>query len=143
MVYEAKLQPTDESVVAFIEQIESKNKRADAFRLLDIYNEVTGMAPVMWGPSIIGYGTYTYTYDSGHSGVANWAGFSPRKTAHTIYFALEEKRKEELLAKLGKHRSSKACLYINKLADVDEQVLREIIKESMAFIAAHYPTSPN
>lgn len=141
MGYEAKLQPIDKSVVEFIEQIESKNKRADAFRLLNIYNEVTGMEPVMWGPSIIGYGKYEYTYATGHSGVANWAGFSPRKTAHTIYFALEDDRKEELLAKLGKHRSSKACLYINKLVDVDEQVLKQIIEESMTFVAARYTTS--
>ena len=141
MAYEAKLKPTDKSVIEFIEDIESKNKKADAYRLLDIYKEVTGMEPVMWGPSIIGYGKYEYTYASGHSGEANWGGFSTRKTAHTIYFSLEEDRKEELLTKLGKHRVSKACLYINKLADIDEEILKQIIKESMDFVEKHYPTT--
>ena len=141
MAYEAKLKPTDKSVIEFIEDIESKNKKADAYRLLDIYKEVTGMEPVMWGPSIIGYGKYEYTYASGHSGEANWAGFSPRKTAHTIYFSLEEDRKEELLTKLGKYRVSKACLYINKLADIDEEILKQIIKESMDFVEKYYPTT--
>ena len=141
MAYEAKLKPTDKSVIEFIEDIESKNKKADAYRLLEIYKEVTGMEPVMWGPSIIGYGKYEYTYASGHSGEANWGGFSPRKTAHTIYFSLEEDRKEELLTKLGKHRVSKACLYINKLADIDEEILKQIIKESMDFVEKYYPTT--
>lgn len=141
MAYEAKLKPTDKSVIEFIEEIESKNKKADAYRLLEIYNEVTGMQPVMWGPSIIGYGKYEYQYASGHSGVANWAGFSPRKSANTIYFSLEEDRKEELFAKLGKHRASKACLYINKLADVDEEILKQIIVESLEYVEKRYPTT--
>lgn len=141
MANEAKLKPTEKSVIAFIEEIASKNKKADAYRLLEMYNEVTGMNPVMWGPSIIGYGKYAYKYASGHSGEANWAGFSPRKSAHTIYFALEEDRKEELLAKLGKHRASKACLYINKLADINEEVLKQIIKESLDYVEKRYLTT--
>lgn len=139
MAYEAKMKPTDNSVTEFIEQIESKKKKEDAYRLLEIFKEVTGMEPVMWGSSIIGFGKYKYTYASGHSGEANLAGFSPRKTAHTLYIMGEEQRTAELLGKLGKHRSSKACVYVNKLEDIDVAVLKQMIKESMEHTLAMYP----
>ena len=141
MAYEGKMKPTDKSVIEFIEKIESQKKKEDAYRLLDIYGEVTGMDAVMWGPSIIGYGKYQYEYASGHAGEASLAGFSPRKAAHSLYLTLDEERKDELLAKLGKHRRGKSCVYVNKLADIDEEILKQMIEESMAYIQAQFPTS--
>lgn len=141
MAYEQKTKPTETSVTKFIEQIESAKKKEDAYRLLDLFHEATGLDPVLWGPSIIGYGTYEYKYASGHSGKAPIAGFSPRKAAHSIYLTNEEDRMTELLAKLGKHRKVKSCIYINKLADIDEAVLKQMIRENMVYMEKMYPTS--
>lgn len=141
MAYEQKMLPTDVDVAEFIEQIESVKKKEDAYRLLDLFHEATGLEPVIWGPSIIGYGTYEYKYKSGHSGKAPIAGFSPRKAAHSIYLTNEEERMAELLAKLGKYRKAKSCIYINKLADIDETVLKQMIRENMVYMEKMYPTS--
>lgn len=139
MGYEPKTKPTDASVVAFIEQVESPKKREDAYRLLDIFHEVTGMEPVMWGPSIIGYGSYHYRYASGHEGNAAMTGFSPRKAAHSLYLGMEEERQAELLQKLGKHRVGKACVYVNKLDDIDIGVLKQMIRETVDYVQKLYP----
>lgn len=139
MTYELKTKPTDESVIAFIEQVESPKKKEDAYRLLDIFHEATGMDPVMWGSSIIGYGSYHYRYASGHEGDAALTGFSPRKAAHSLYLNMEEGRKAELLAKLGKHRAAKACVYVNKLDDIDTKVLQQMIQETVAYVQRTYP----
>ncbi len=138
MAYEAKTKPTDQSVIEFIEEIDSKAKKEDAYRLLDIYADVTGMEPVMWGTSIIGYGAYHYEYATGHSGEASIAGFSPRKAAHSLYLTMNEERKNELLAKLGKHRRGKSCVYVNKLADIDVDILKQMIEESVTYIKDNY-----
>ncbi|MBW1654216.1 DUF1801 domain-containing protein [Flavobacterium quisquiliarum] len=135
-----KTTETTNSVTDFINAVENEVKRNDAFELLKIIQEITGFEPKMWGPSIIGFGSYHYKYDSGHEGDAPLAGFSPRKTAMTVYFYLPEKEREELLPKLGKHTSSKACIYIKKLADIDMEILKKIILLSVDCTQKLYPS---
>lgn len=129
---ENKTVPTDASVDDFIAAIDNSRRQADASALLEICKEVTGLDPVMWGPSIIGFGSYHYKYDSGREGDMPAAGFSPRKSNMTLYIGDEFEDAEALFAKLGKHKKSVACVYINKLADVDLEVLREIIARQYA-----------
>lgn len=134
-----KTTETTNSVTDFINAVENEVKRNDAFELLKIIQEITGFEPKMWGPSIIGFSSYHYKYDSGHEGDAPLAGFSPRKTALTVYFYLPEKEREELLPKLGKHTSSKACIYIKKLTDIDIEILKKIILLSKEYTQKLYP----
>lgn len=124
---ENKTQPNSASVDDFIAALENPRRRTDALTALKIYKEVTGLPPVMWGPSIIGFGTHHYIYDSGREGDAPAAAFSPRKGYMTFYVDDKFEGAAELYAKLGKHKKSVACLYINKLDDVDLDVLYEII----------------
>ncbi|MFD1066873.1 DUF1801 domain-containing protein [Oceanobacillus locisalsi] len=138
-MYELKTKETDSSVLEFIEQVEKPKKREDAYRLLDIFTEATGFEAIMWGPSIIGFGKYHYKYDSGHEGDAPLVGFSPRKAKISLYFATRDTEREHLLAKFGKHTTGKACVYINKVADIDEEVLKELIKQSVRFLQERYP----
>ena len=137
---ENKTQPTDVDPKEFIATVDHAVRRADAERMLTIMGEVTGEQPVMWGPSIIGFGSYHYVYASGRQGDAPAAGFSPRK-AHLVVYLLGglEERYTEQLTKLGPHKSSKACLYLKKLDDVDEAVLRFMIKDSYDFIKDEFP----
>ncbi|RYJ40979.1 DUF1801 domain containing protein [Flavobacterium anhuiense] len=135
-----KTTETQNSVTDFINAVENDVKRNDAFELIKIMHEITGFEPKMWGPSIIGFGSYHYKYESGHEGDAPLAGFSPRKTAMTVYFYLPEKEREPLLSKLGKHTSSKACIYIKKLADIDIETLKEIILLSLQYTKKLYPS---
>lgn len=135
---ENKTQPTDAAVGAFIDQVANPVRREDAWRLLELHREVTGHEPVMWGPSIIGFDAYHYVYASGREGDAPAAGFSPRAASQTLYVTFEFEGCQELLERLGKHKTSKACLYITKLADVDEAVLREIIAKSYAHTKEFY-----
>lgn len=93
----------------------------------------------MWGPSIIGFGKYHYKYDSGHEGDAPLVGFSPRKAKISLYFATGDTEREHLLEKFGKHTTGKSCVYINKVADIDEEVLKELIKQSVLFLQERYP----
>lgn len=134
-----KTTETQDSVTDFINAVENDVKRKDAFELLKILQEATGFEPKMWGPSIIGFGSYHYKYDSGHEGDAPLAGFSPRKAAMTVYFYLPEEKREEFLSKLGKHTSSKACIYIKKLADIDIEILKKIVLLSMEYTLKLYP----
>lgn len=138
MTYEIKTKWTGNSVIEFIEQIESASKKQDAYILLDKFAEVTQLTPKMWGPSIIGYGKYSYTYESGHSGEAPLVSFSPRKTNFSLYFTLEQAKREELLSKLGKHRSGKSCVYINKLADIDLTILDELTIETVRYLSTKF-----
>ena len=131
-VSENKTQPTSASVDDFIVGIESSRRRADALVALGIYKEVTALPPVMWGPSIIGFGTHHYVYDSGREGTMPAAGFSPRKANMTFYVGDKFEGAKALYASLGKHKKSVACLYINKLDDVDLQVLHEVIAREYA-----------
>ena len=128
MAYEQKTKPTDASVQAFIEQIEQPRKKEDAYALLDIFAEATGEEAKMWGPSIIGFGKYHYRYESGHEEEAALAGFSPRKSAISLYLMLPEDRQAAFLGKLGKHKKGKGCIYVNKLADIDVEVLKEMVR---------------
>lgn len=141
LAYQQKTTETDQSVVEFIEAIENIKKREDAYKLVDIFTETTGYDAKMWGPSIIGFGSYHYKYESGHEGDAPLVGFSPRKAKISLYFAPGESKREELLQKFGKHTSGKGCVYINKVADIDIDVLKEIINESVRFLKETYPDS--
>jgi len=129
---EAKTKPTQVSVEDFIAAVEPASKREDGAVLDALFRKVTGAAPEMWGPTIVGYGQYHYRYASGHQGVMCRAGFSPRKAKHSLYL-LDCGDDESiakfapLLARLGKHTRSVACIYVNKLADIDLEVLEEMI----------------
>ena len=124
---ENKTKPTSASVDDFIDGIENMRRRDDAKVALKLYKEVTGLPAVMWGPSIIGFGSHDYVTSAGHKGTVPAAGFSPRKSNMTFYVSSEFSGATSLYARLGKHKKSVACLYINKLTDVDVDVLREIV----------------
>ncbi|MBS4193589.1 DUF1801 domain-containing protein [Lederbergia citri] len=138
-MYELKTKENDNSVIEFIENVDNPKKREDAYQLLDIFTETTGYKAKMWGPSIIGFGSYHYKYESGHEGDAPLVGFSPRKAKISLYFATGDPRREGLLKDFGKHTSGKACVYINKLADINIEVLQTLIKQSVKFLQETYP----
>jgi len=140
-MYQLKTKETDNSVIEFIETVESQKKREDAYKLLDIFAETSGYEAKMWGPSIIGFGSYHYKYASGHEGDAPLVGFSPRKAKISLYFATGDTEREELLKEFGKHTSGKACVYINKIADIDVEVLKKLIKQSIKFLKEAHPDS--
>ncbi|UYZ22455.1 DUF1801 domain-containing protein [Mesobacillus jeotgali] len=140
-MYELKTKENDSSVIEFIETVDSPKKREDAYRLLDIFTETAGYPAKMWGPSIIGFGSYHYKYDSGHEGDAPLVGFSPRKAKISLYFATGDTEREALLKDFGKHTSGKACVYINKVADIDVEVLKALINQSVTFLKERYPTT--
>lgn len=129
---ENKTQPTSASVDAFIAAIENPRRRADALAALALYQEVTGLQPVLWGPSIIGFGSLHYAYESGREGDMPAAAFSPRKASMTFYVGDAFEGAQALYDRLGKYKKSVSCLYINKLDDVDLAVLREIIARQYA-----------
>ncbi|MEH7413846.1 DUF1801 domain-containing protein [Neobacillus drentensis] len=137
-MYELKTKETDHSVIEFIENVDHPKKREDAYQLLDIFTETTGYPAKMWGPSIIGFGSYHYKYASGHEGDAPFVGFSPRKAKISLYFAPGETKREELLKDFGKHNTGKGCVYINKVADIDIHVLKELINQSVKFLKETY-----
>ena len=128
---ENKTQKTGASVDDFIESVENKRRREDGFALLEIMKDVTGEDAEMWGPSIIGFGDYHYKYESGREGDFFLTGFSPRKQSLSLYIMAGFEEYDSLLDALGKHRKGASCLYINKLADVDMEVLRELIEKSV------------
>ena len=139
---ENKTKPTDVTPDSFLETVEPAKKREDGKALLELFARVTGLKPKMWGPSIIGYGRYHYKYDSGREGHFMMTGFSPRKANLTLYImpGYQFDTMKEKLDRLGKHKLGKSCLYINKLADVDEDVLAEIITEGVEYMRAKYET---
>ncbi|MHA2209901.1 MAG: DUF1801 domain-containing protein [Candidatus Thorarchaeota archaeon] len=128
---ENKTKPTDASVEDFLEAVEHPQRREDGLALLEIMKEITEEEPTMWGPSIVGFGSYHYKYESGREGDMPITGFSPRKSSLTVYIMSGFEEYTDLLDKLGKHKIGKSCLYINKLADVDKGVLTAIIKKSI------------
>lgn len=138
-MYEQKTKETDQSVIDFIEQIENPKKRKDAYELLEIFTETTGFESKMWGSSIIGFGSYHYKYATGHEGDAPLVGFSPRKAKISLYFATGDTEREELLKDLGKHTQGKACVYVNKLDDIDLGALKRLITQSVTFLQKLYP----
>ncbi len=121
----------DSDVDAFLDGVENPRRREDARRLLALMRDVTGEPPSMWGTSIVGFGSYHYRYASGREGDWPVVGFAPRKQNLVLYIMPGFGRYEDLLAKLGKHRTGKSCLYVNKLDDVDPQILEELIRESV------------
>jgi hypothetical protein len=131
-VAENKTKPTQVSVAKSVDAVPDETRRADAKRLVRIMQETTGEKPKMWGPSIIGFGTHHYRYESGREGDTPLVGFSPRKSACVLYGLLGVDGSDKLLANLGKFTTGKGCLYIKKLADVDEKVLSELIARSVA-----------
>lgn len=129
---EAKTTENDNDVREFIEAVEHPRRRADALVLLDLFGEVTGEAAKMWGPSIVGFGKYHYVYESGREGDWMLTGFSPRKQNLSLYIMPGFSEYEDLLGRLGKHRTGRSCLYVNTLDDVDMDVLRELISASVS-----------
>jgi hypothetical protein len=127
---EMKTKVNEASVEGFLNQVEDEQKRKDCFEIIKIMKQVTKEEPKMWGPAIIGFGSYHYKYESGRKGDMAQIGFSPRKQNITLYIGLGGDTENPLLKKLGKHTTGKGCLYIKKLADVDRNVLQELIKES-------------
>jgi hypothetical protein len=138
-VAENKTKPTTVSVAAFIDALTDETKRADAKALIKLMQAATGEKPKMWGPSIIGFGSYHYTYESGREGDMPVAGFSPRKAALVVYGMTGFSESEALLAKLGKHTIGGGCLYVKKLADVNQEVLETLILKSVAAKRARHP----
>jgi Domain of unknown function (DU1801) len=128
---ELKTKPTGESVKEFINKIADEERRADCFEVAKIMEQVTGEKPKMWGPSIVGFGTYHYKYDSGREGDWLVTGFSPRKKDLTLYLMMGFERHGELMKKLGKHSTGKSCLYIKRLSDIHLPTLRKLIKASV------------
>ena len=127
---ENKTQPTEASVSEFLDSVPDARRQADARTVCDLMAEVTGETPRMWGPSMVGFGDHHYVYDSGREGDTFVVGFSPRKSALSLYLTSYRPLDPDLLAQLGKHRMGKGCLYVNKLADVDLAVLRRLIVSS-------------
>lgn len=125
-----KTRPTNQNVIDFLKSVDHKTRREDGFALLEMMKEITGEDAVMWGSSIVGFGTHHYKYESGREGDMPLIGFSPRKQSMTLYIMPGFDEYEDALAKLGKHKIGKSCLYVNKLADVDEDVLRKLIKSA-------------
>jgi len=136
---ENKTRPTDQSVADFLNSVEDDTRRQDALTLLALMKDETGEDAVMWGDSIVGFGSYHYKYASGREGDAPLVGFSPRKQSMSLYIMSGFDEYEDLLAALGKHKLGKACLYVNKLADVDEAALRKLIRRSYEHMQQLYP----
>jgi hypothetical protein len=135
-----KTQKTVKSPLAFVKALEPDQKREDSLKILNMLKDVTGLEPKMWGPSIIGFGDYHYKYESGREGDFFRAGFSPRAQNLTIYVMPGYQDFDNELSRLGKHKLGKSCLYIKRLSDVDEDVLREIVEKGFHMMEEKYPT---
>ncbi len=131
---ELKTKPNRRSVDKFLSSVDHDRRREDSQVVLDLMKRVTGDEPRMWGDSIVGFGSYHYKYDSGREGDWFVAGFSPRKANLVLYIMAGFSRYDEILARLGKHRHGKSCLYVSKLDDVDLEVLEELVRESVVYV---------
>lgn len=125
-----KTVPTNVSVQEFLDRLEDGNKRKDSYMLLNLMEKISGEPPVMWGPSIIGFGSYHYKYDSGREGDMLRIGFSPRRQNFSLYVGAGAKHNQGFLTKLGKHKIGKSCLYIKRLSDVDMNILEALIRST-------------
>lgn len=136
---EPKTKPTDEKVEHFLNKLTDEQKRKDSFVILELMKQVTKCEPQMWGTSIVGFGTYRYKYASGKE--ADWpmAGFSPRKQNLTVYLMPGFEKYDDLMKKLGKHSSSKVCLYVKRLSDINIPTLKKLISESYKYMKKKYP----
>ena len=128
---ELKTTKNDQDPLAFLQSVENEKRKADSLVVMQMMEEITGEKPIMWGPSIVGFGSYHYKYASGHEGDWMITGFSPRKQALTLYIMPGFDRYENLMSQLGKYKTGKSCLYINKLEDVDKNILHELIAHSV------------
>jgi hypothetical protein len=135
---ENKTLATKASVTAFVDKIADPAKRADAKALVKLMQKATGEKPAMWGPSIVGFGSYHYVYESGREGDMPLVGFSPRNAATVLYVRAGTPGSEALIAKLGKHTAGKGCVYVKKLADVDETVLEKLVAKCAADMRKKY-----
>lgn len=133
---ELKTRPTDRDVDAFIARVENQRRREDCRAVVDLMRAVTGEEPVMWGDSIIGFGEYHYVYESGREGDWFLTGVSPRKDKLALYIMTGFDRHDELMSRLGKHRTGSSCLYINRLDDVELDVLRDLVRQSVEAMRA-------
>jgi hypothetical protein len=140
---ETKTKQTDIAVADFIAAIDDPVRRADAMALDTLFRRVTGWAPVMWGPSMVGYGAYDYTYASGHSGSSLATGFSPRKAEHSIYVIPGYQDYGPILARLGKHKTGKSCLYVKRLSDIDTVALEDLIRAGLQDLGRIWPIRPS
>jgi len=138
-VAELKTKQTDQSVEAFLSRIEGDKIRQDSFAILELMKQVTGKEPKMWGDSIVGFGNYHYKYASGREGDMPLVGFSPRKQNLTLYIMSGFTDYDDLLNKLGKYKTGKACLYINKIEDIDLHTLQELVRLSVEHMARTNP----
>lgn len=129
---ENKTKATGASVADHIAARASEPQQADCRKLMAMFKRITGQSPKMWGPSIVGYGKYTYTLDSGRTGEMPVAGFAIRGRELVLYVMAEDEKQQSLLAKLGKHKMGKSCLYFRQLADLDTAVLEKIVANSVA-----------
>ncbi|MHA2393786.1 MAG: DUF1801 domain-containing protein [Promethearchaeota archaeon] len=134
-----KTKPTDQNVDEFLKKVENPSKREDSYGILNLMKKITQEEPVMWGNSIVGFGSYHYKYASGREGDWPLTGFSPRKQNLTVYIMSGFEKYEELLSKLGKYKTGKSCLYINKLKDINIKSLKELIDESVKYLKENYP----
>jgi hypothetical protein len=139
---ELKTKATEIDPTVFLNAIPDPKRREDGLRLDRIFREVTGWAPKMWGPTIVGYGRYDYKYDSGRTGSMCATGFSPRKANLVCYIMPGYTDFSAILSRLGKHKLAKSCLYLNRLPDVDESALRDLIRAGLDDLATRYPVSP-
>ncbi|WP_270375460.1 DUF1801 domain-containing protein [Marinicauda sp. Alg238-R41] len=137
-----KTQPTAQSVDTFLDAVEPERKREEARTLDALFRRVTGWQPQIWGPSLIGYGIYHYRYGSGREGDFLATGFSPRKSAHSIYILPGYTDYQPLLDRLGKHSHGKSCLYVKTLADIDLEVLAELIEAGLRDLSGKYEVKP-
>jgi hypothetical protein len=137
---ELKTKPTDASVDEYLDTIADPRRRADCVAISALMKRVTKFEPRMWGPSIVGFGSYHYRYESGHEGDACLAGFSFRKPEIVVYIAEGFESREKLLQQIGKHRTGKVCLYIKRLSDIDVGVLEKLVKASVAAMRKRYPS---
>ncbi|MBC6111627.1 DUF1801 domain-containing protein [Pedobacter fastidiosus] len=127
------------SVSDFLNKVEDDTKRKDSFELVEIISKTTGFEAKMWGTAIVGFGSYHYVYESGREGDAPLVGFSPRKDAFALYLSSQLKDREALLEKFGKHKTAKACVYIKKLSDIDVEILKKLVTNSVERIKSLYP----
>ena len=134
-----KTSETKASVTDFINAVKNETKRNDSLQIIKMLKELTGKEPQMWGPSIVGFGSYHYVYESGREGDLPLVGFSPRANALTLYLSTQFEKRDEFLEKLGKHKTGKGCLYINKLEDIDLDILQKTIGSHINHIRKTYP----
>ena len=135
-----KTTETTNSVTDFLNSVADETKRADSFQLVQLMKEQTGFEAKMWGPAIVGFGSYHYKYASGREGDAPLVGFSPRAKELSLYLAQDFTEKEKLLKDLGKHRTGAGCIYVKKLQDINIDVLGKMINNSVTHLQQQYPS---